>query len=432
MIGVGGTASGAVQTRPAVAALLAGVDVTGGEFVLNGVVVHPVPDIAQLELLVAHELVAGVKIAPRGNGHVFRSGAAAGYALVNAGTGGQVDHVVVEGDRLACAFAAKHFRRKKLVLLLDYLDIFRRQCHGIVRCSHDRLHAQFRETEVSHVQNILQKVRVGVGEGAPHIVVLPVAGSHQLLELGNDLLPAAVSGVVHAVAVVNLLAAVQTQHHVAHLTIGEVDHVNIDEHTVCGQRKAEIFAPLLFHTAGILHQLLHHVPVHQRLAAEEVYLQIVTGAGVFNEEIQRPLAHLIAHQGAVAMVLALTGEAVGAVEVAGMGNVQAQRLDHAGGARLQLARHRLEGILGEQLASRLQLRDLVIALAHLLRRDALGGVVLFGQLTDDGVAALALEHGDDVIGQLVHRVDRAGADVQHDVIAAQVVLMDHISKFPSR
>ena len=115
-----------------------------------------------------------------------------------------------------------------------------------------------------------------------------------------------------------------------------------------------------------------------------------------------------------------------------MGNVQAQRLDDAGGARLQLARHRLEGILGEQLASRLQLRDLVIALAHLLRRDALGGVVLFGQLTDDSVAALVLEHGNDVIGQLVHRVDRTGADIQHDVIAAQFVLMDHISKFPSR
>ena len=271
-----------------------------------------------------------------------------------------------------------------------------------------------------------------MGEGAPHIVVLPVAGGHQLLELGNDLLPAAVSGVVHAVTVVNLLAAVQTQHHVAHFPVGEVDDVVVDQHAVGGQCKAEILVMLLLNGAGVGYQLLHHVEVHQRLAAEEVYLQIVAGAGILNQEVQRPLAHLIAHQGAVAVVLALTGEAVGAVEVAGMGNVQAQRLDHAGGACLQFARHRLEGVLGEQLARRLQLRDLVIALAHLLRRDALGGVVLFGQLTDDGIAALGLEHGNDVIGQLVHRVDRAGADVQHDVIAAQFVLMDHISKFPSR
>ena len=110
-----------------------------------------------------------------------------------------------------------------------------------------------------------------------------------------------------------------------------------------------------------------------------------------------------------------------------MGDVQAQGLDDAGGTGLQLTRHGLEGIRGKQLARCLQLCDLVIALAHLLRRHALGGTVFLGQLTDDGIAALAFEHGDDVIGQLVHRVDRAGADIQHDVIAAQLILMDHIS-----
>ena len=184
---------------------------------------------------------------------------------------------------------------------------------------------------------------------------------------------------------------------------------------------------LFLNGAGIGHQLLHHVEIHQRLTAEEVHLQIVAGAGVLDKEVQGPLAHLIAHQGAVAVVLALTGEAVGAVEVTGVGDVQAQGLDDAGGTGLQLTRHGLEGIRGKQLARCLQLCDLVIALAHLLRRHTLGGTVFLGQLTDDGVAALAFEHGDNVIGQLVHRVDRAGADIQHDVIAAQLILMDHIS-----
>ena len=46
--------------------------------------------------------------------------------------------------------------------------------------------------------------RQGVGEGPPHIVVLPLPGLHQLLELGNDLLPAAVSCIVHPVAVMDL------------------------------------------------------------------------------------------------------------------------------------------------------------------------------------------------------------------------------------
>ena len=56
----------------------------------------------------------------------------------------------------------------------------------------------------------------------------------------------------------------------------------LESPTVGGQRKAEIFAPFLFHTAGILHQLLHHVPVHQRLTAEEVHLQIGAPAVFFH------------------------------------------------------------------------------------------------------------------------------------------------------
>ena len=56
----------------------------------------------------------------------------------------------------------------------------------------------------------------------------------------------------------------------------------LESPTVGGQRKAEIFAPFLFHTAGILHQLLHHVPVHQRLTAEEVHPQIGAPAVFFH------------------------------------------------------------------------------------------------------------------------------------------------------
>ena len=56
----------------------------------------------------------------------------------------------------------------------------------------------------------------------------------------------------------------------------------LESPTVGGQRKAEIFAPFLFHTAGILHQLLHHVPVHQRLTAEVVHLQIGAPAVFFH------------------------------------------------------------------------------------------------------------------------------------------------------
>ena len=48
------------------------------ELIPHGGVGNALPDIAQQVLGVAHELVAGVQIAPRGNRHVLGAGAAAG------------------------------------------------------------------------------------------------------------------------------------------------------------------------------------------------------------------------------------------------------------------------------------------------------------------------------------------------------------------
>ena len=213
------------------------------------------------------------------------------------------------------------------------------------------------------------KVGVVVGEGAAHVVVLAAAGRHQLLELGHDPLPAAVAGVVHPEAVVDLLAPVQAEHHVAHLPVAEVDHVVVDEHAVGGEGEAEVLAGLLFDGAGVGHQLLDHLEVHQRLAAEEVHLQVPARAGVLHQKVQRPLAHLKAHDGPLAVVLALAGKAVGAVEVAGVGHMQAQRLDDAGALFLELARHGGKGVRREELPLVLQGADLRVAGGDLFGGD---------------------------------------------------------------
>ena len=86
MVGVRRAAATAVKTRPAVSALLAGIDIAGREVVLDCGVLDAVVDVAEQELLLADELVAGVEIAPRRDGHVLGAGAAAGNALINART----------------------------------------------------------------------------------------------------------------------------------------------------------------------------------------------------------------------------------------------------------------------------------------------------------------------------------------------------------
>ena len=427
MEGVGRAAAGAVESRPAVIALWPGVGVAGAEFLPQGRIGHAVPDVAQLVGFLTHELMAGIQVSPRGHSHILRAGAAAGDPLVNAGAARQIQHVVIEGDGLAFLFPTQHILGQQLVLVLHDLQILRRQRGGVLRRAHHRLHAQLREAQIRHVEQVLRKVRIGMGKGAAHIIVLVASGLYQLLELRHNALVAAIACIVHPQPVMNFLAAIQRQHHIAHFPVGEVDHVIVDEHTVCGQRKAEIFAPLLFHTAGILHQLLHHVPVHQRLTAEEVHLQIGAAAGVIHQKVQSLLANLKAHQRTVSMVFSLAGEAVGAVQVAGVRHMQAQRLHHIAGTLLERTGHVCEGVGGIELPGLLQRLHVINAVPQILLRHILALAVFFHHRRYDLIRRVIRVKRNDVIGYLIHYMNGAGAGVQHDVVAVQLILMYHSS-----
>ena len=175
---------------------------------------------------------------------------------------------------------------------------------------------------------------------------------------------------------------------------------------------------LFFDAAGIGDQLLDHVKVHQRLAAEKVHLQIMSGPGVFHQKVQRTLTHLKTHQRTITMVFSLTGKAVGAIEIAGVGNVQAKRLNHAGGPGFQFTRHGRKGILGKQLSRRFQLDNLVVTFADLIRRHAVCSLILFPQLFYDGVTGLCFKQSNHIVSQFVHGMYRTGANVQHNIITA--------------
>ena len=218
--------------------------------------------------------------------------------------------------------------------------------------------------------------------------------------------------------------AVQAQHHVVHLPVGEVDDLVVHQHAIGGEGEAELLVALGLAAAGVSHQLLHHIPVHQRLAAEEVHLQVDPAARMGNEEIQRLLAHLKAHNGALAVVLALAGKAVLAVQVAGVCNVQAQRLDH-GAAVLEVKGLVGVHVLGKELACGLQLLHIGQAVLDLLPGDLRQMGILLQQGGDQRLPPGGLVAGDDVVGQVVHRVHRAAVHIQHDVVAVQFVGMDH-------
>ena len=85
------------------------------------------------------------------------------------------------------------------------------------------------------------------------------------------------------------------------------------------------------------------------------------------QEIQRTLAGLKAHQAGLAVELALGGKAVFAVQIAGVGHMQAECLDN-GGTILEVKGMVSVNIFGKQLAIGLQFFDVVKAVV-----DVLGG-----------------------------------------------------------
>ena len=175
---------------------------------------------------------------------------------------------------------------------------------------------------------------------------------------------------------------------------------------------------LFLDAACIRDELLAHLKVHQRFAAEEVDLKVAAGAAVLDQEIQRALAGLKAHQPGLAVELALRGKAVAAIQVAGVGHVQAQCLNDVG-AVFKVERMVGVGVGRKQLPGGGQFFDIVKAIVDIGGGDVgaacvflfqLGGGVLTGQTLVD--------QGDGVVGHIVHGVYAAAVHVQHDVVAA--------------
>ena len=265
------------------------------------------------------------------------------------------------------------------------------------------------------MENILCKIGVGMGKGTAHVVILAASPPHQLLKLGHDLLIAAHAVIVHTAPVVDLLPSVQRKHHIAHFPVGKLDHIVVNEHTVGGKGKPEVLIVNLLLLPGILHQFLAHIPVHQRFTTEEVHLQIVPGTGVGDQEVQRFLTGFQTHQCPLPVILALAGKAVATVEIAGMGHMQAHGLEH-GVFIFKIEGHIFINVRGEKFFILLQIFYILQTVKHILLRQVFFRVS-GNDLTGNFLWRLFLIHRNDVIGHLVHHMDRSAAGVQNDVIA---------------
>ena len=367
--------------------------------------------------------MTGVQVAPGSDRHVLGPRTAPGDALVDAGAGGQVDHVVVEREAVSGLFSPEHLLREELILLFQDRQIFFGQRQRVAGLADDRFHGEFPEPEVRHCEDVVREVGIEMSEGAAHVVVLPAAGLHQFLEFRDDPLPAAVAGIVDAGAVVDLFASVEAQDHVRHLFVAVVDDVVVDEHAVRRDREAEVFPRLLLDGPAVIDGLFDDIPVHEGLAAEEVDFEVPPCPGMGHEEVHRLFGHFKAHERPVAVVLALAREAVFAVEVAGVGDVEAQGLDDVTAAFFELAGEGFIGVRGVELLVIFEVAYIADALEDLVLVDIFAFPVLLHHGGDDLLLRVVRVQRDDVVGDVVHRVDRPRTGIEYDVVPVQFILM---------
>ena len=257
------------------------------------------------------------------------------------------------------------------------------------------------------------------------IVEVRVALIDERLELRNDGVIAAGACDGLAELIVDLAAAVERQNAVVHVLIDVPALVLVEQQAVGGDGEAELLAVLLLDGARVIDRLGNGVPRHERLAAEEVHLDVAALARTRDNEVDRLLRDLGRHDLAALTKVAGGREAVFAAQIAVVRDVQAERLDRC--ADRNIAADVNVVVLREKLACLFQLVQLAVCLAHVVRR-------VLRQRLDNALRALLghvlVDQTGNRIADIVEQMDCAGVDVQDKVQTFFLVTMDHFLLFP--
>ena len=178
------------------------------------------------------------------------------------------------------------------------------------------------------MQDIIGKVKVLPGKRAAHVIPLLPPAFCKFLKLRHNQVIAAFPVSERPHPVIDLPPPVKAQHNVIHLLVYEFLYLTVKQHSVRRHRKPKMLVMDLFLLSSVSHQILYHLPVHKRLSAEKVYLEVSAVPGICNQKVKRFLSHIISHERPPPMILSLFGKAVFTGKVAVMGNMQAHSLYH--------------------------------------------------------------------------------------------------------
>jgi len=128
------------------------------------------------------------------------------------------------------------------------------------------------------MKNILGEIKIMMSEGSSYIILVLVTGLCKFLKLRKDQIIASCPFAEWAHKIVNFLTAINTEDHISHLFVAEFHYLIVQQNTVGSKGKTEFFIVDFLLLTAVCYQVLNNLPVHKRLAAKEIHLQIVSGA----------------------------------------------------------------------------------------------------------------------------------------------------------
>ena len=173
---------------------------------------------------------------------------------------------------------------------------------------------------------------------------------------------------------------------------------------------------LLFLLLHIVHRLLHHVPIHEWLAAKEIELAVFTRAAVSDEEIHRSSSHVEAHEHTPLAIAALAGEAILATQIAIVSDIDAQRLDDRTvfNSHLVIRIHRRK----ERF-----LRDELIQIVHDFIE--LGFLIVLRQIRQNHSPIGSIVISQDLVCHIIDDMHNAAIHIHDDIHAVLLETVDH-------
>ncbi len=272
------------------------------------------------------------------------------------------------------------------------------------------------------MDDIAGEIRVEVGEGSAHIIIPVAARSHKALEIRDNPVVGSPAGPVDPETVVHFLPSVQRKHDVIALPVRPLRHLIVKSDSVRGQRKPEILVVLLLDGSGVRHRLFADVEIHQRLAPEEVHLQITAASGMLNQKVDGPPGRLEGHKALISVKCSLRREAVGAVQVAGVCDEKTERLDHRI-LTAEVAGRLLITVRRKQLSRGSQFFDVAEGIPDILLRCLrVHAAQLFDRLR---LILSRVDEMDRVIGKPVRDMHAGAVDVKDDVVSVHLILVNH-------